>query len=147
MRDKKGFTLIELLVAMAIIAILIGMAVFGVSQGLLASRDTQRRSLVDEIQKGIVVYQGRYYNTPDSITLEDPVDGDTNILIGQGSKQITISFGYNVYMAGSKDQDFEPDEAYICFVKNTSEAGYALGVKLEASGGDAWFYKTTDECF
>jgi prepilin-type N-terminal cleavage/methylation domain-containing protein len=146
MKNIKAFTLIELLVAMAIIAILIGMSVFGVSQGLRASRDTQRRVLVDELQKGITVYQGQFYSTPGNVTPQTPNDGETVIEIGQGSKTVEVPFGYNVYLTNDENVEFETDEAYFCFTTSTaqSEAGYALGVKLETG---EWFYKTSDTCF
>lgn len=146
MKNIKGFTLIELLVAMAIIAILIGMSVFGVSQGLRASRDTQRRNLVDEVQKAITVYQGQYFSMPDNVTPLTPNDGKTRIEIGAGSKTVPLEFNYLVYLTNDENIDFDTDEAFLCYTTSTAqnEAGYALGVKLETG---EWFYKTSDTCF
>ena len=48
--NKKGFTLIELLVAMAIIAVLIAIAAFGIQILQRNSRNTQRRKILSDIQ-------------------------------------------------------------------------------------------------
>ena len=48
--NKKAFTLVELLVAMAIIAILLGLSVVGITIVQQNARDTQRRSMVNSIE-------------------------------------------------------------------------------------------------
>lgn len=95
-KKLKGFTLVELLAAMAIIAILIGLAGFGISIALRNSRDSERRQVVDNLQLTISDYYTReseyptdaaYNDSDDTIVLEDasgevvgdavPVDGHT----------------------------------------------------------------------
>lgn len=69
MRKKlKGFTLVELLAAMAIIAILIGLAGFGISIALRNSRDTQRKSKLSDIQLAINEYYTSQNAYPATIT-------------------------------------------------------------------------------
>lgn len=46
----KSFTLVELLVAMAVIAILVGLSVFGISVVQANARDTARRNKLKEIE-------------------------------------------------------------------------------------------------
>lgn len=48
--NKKAFGLVELLVAMAIIAILVGLAVLGITIVQRNARDTERRSKVSDIE-------------------------------------------------------------------------------------------------
>jgi prepilin-type N-terminal cleavage/methylation domain-containing protein len=69
MRKKlKGFTLVELLAAMAIIAVLIGLAGFGISIALRNSRDTQRKAKLNDIQLAINEYYTSASAYPASIT-------------------------------------------------------------------------------
>lgn len=56
MKQNKGFTLVELLVAMAIIAVLIGLAGFGVTLALRASRDAGREETLDSVRVAIADY-------------------------------------------------------------------------------------------
>lgn len=69
MRKKlQGFTLVELLAAMAIIAILIGLAGFGITIALRNSRDTQRKSALNNMQLVINDYYTRQSAYPASAT-------------------------------------------------------------------------------
>ncbi|MBD3280326.1 prepilin-type N-terminal cleavage/methylation domain-containing protein [Candidatus Dojkabacteria bacterium] len=64
-RSKKGFTLVELLVAMAIIAVLIGLAGYGVTLALRASRDAQRQETLDSWRIVITDYLATNNKYPD----------------------------------------------------------------------------------
>lgn len=54
---SKAFTLIELLVVIAIMTILIGLSAFGLQQAREASRDGQRKSDLETIRTGLVMYK------------------------------------------------------------------------------------------
>lgn len=143
--NKKGFTLIELLVAMAIIGLLIGMTIFGVSRAFRASRDTKRQNLVREIQTGIVAFEGRNRRLPTGITSTPGSDGKSTILIGTGTNQETLEYDMVVNMVATRSAagtgGVSPDQAFVCYQDRST--GYALGVLLE--NGD-WYYMTTEEC-
>jgi len=149
--NKKGFTLIELLVAMAIIAVLIGLSVFAVSQALRASRDATRQSIVKDIQAAIAIYQGKYRTVPTTIDpAGSPVDGKTTIYVGTTSKNVPVTANMEVYR--TTDQSIVPGttEAYYCYKEKPTNcpanagSGYALGIKQES--GD-WYYITECKCF
>ncbi len=148
MRNKKGFTIIELLVAMAIIGLLIGLTIFGVTRAFRTSRDTKRQNLARELQTAIVAYEGKYRKLPDYLVSDEAADStvyvsDTNT--GASSKKIEFEYDMEVVVVGA-DQDYADDAtntAYVCYDKQTS--GYAVGVKLE-DGGE-WYYMTTNTCF
>lgn len=53
MKKAKGFTLVELLIAMAIIGIILGLALFGISQAQRNARDTERKAALQDINAGI----------------------------------------------------------------------------------------------
>ena len=59
-KNKKAFTLVELLVAMAIIGVLIGLAIFGMTAALRSQRDAERKSAVSDINIGITAYLEAY---------------------------------------------------------------------------------------
>ena len=68
MKAKKAFTLLELLVAMAIIAVLIALAIFGIIQVQRNSRETQRRKAAEDINIGIQDFYTTYGEYPDDLT-------------------------------------------------------------------------------
>ena len=60
MPNKKGFSLVELLVAMAIIAVLISIAAYGIGIVQRSARNTQRRQMLADIQLLITDIQANY---------------------------------------------------------------------------------------
>jgi prepilin-type N-terminal cleavage/methylation domain-containing protein len=67
MKNKKGFTLLELLVAMAIIAVLLALAVYGILQVQRNSRETQRIKALQDISIAIQSYYNRFGQYPDKV--------------------------------------------------------------------------------
>jgi prepilin-type N-terminal cleavage/methylation domain-containing protein len=55
-QTRPAFTLVELMVAMSIVAVLIGMSVFGISTAQRNLRDNQRRDIVKSIAGGLANY-------------------------------------------------------------------------------------------
>ncbi len=53
----KGFTLIELLVVISIIAILVGLSIFGLQGARESSRDAKRKADLEQIRSGIEIYR------------------------------------------------------------------------------------------
>lgn len=84
MRNKKGFTLLELLVAMAIIAVLLALAIFGILQVQKNSRETQRRKALEDINIGINDFYSRYGQYPSHIGF-DSVNGEARICADSAS--------------------------------------------------------------
>ena len=67
---KKAFTLIELMVAMAIIGVLIGLTVYGISIAQQAQRDTERKSALSDITLGETSYEQTYSTAPKFIDFD-----------------------------------------------------------------------------
>lgn len=70
MKNKKGFTLLELLVAMAIIAVLLALAVFGILQVQRNSRETQRIKALEDVNIGIQSFYNRFGQNPQSVDFQ-----------------------------------------------------------------------------
>lgn len=70
MKNKSAFTLLELLVAMAIIAVLLALAVFGILQVQKNSRETQRRKALEDVNIGIQDFYSRYGQYPSVAVFE-----------------------------------------------------------------------------
>ena len=62
---KSGFTLVELMIVMAVIAILVTMAFFGLSKAQASARDVQRQQTMSAIRAALERYYGdvRVYPT------------------------------------------------------------------------------------
>lgn len=71
MRKQKAFTLVELLVAMAIIGVLLGLAIFGLSSAQRAQRDTERRAALQDINIGMQTYYETYNRYPQIIEINN----------------------------------------------------------------------------
>ncbi len=63
---SKGFTLIELLVVISIIAVLVGISIFGLSGAREAARDARRKSDLESIRSGLELYKADCNNYPPS---------------------------------------------------------------------------------
>lgn len=63
-KNYKGFTMVELLVAMAIIALLIAIAIWGISMAQQSSRNTQRRAAAAEIAAGFSDFYAKFNRQP-----------------------------------------------------------------------------------
>ena len=64
---KSAFTLVELMVAMAIIGVLLGLAIFGVTAAQRAQRDTERKAALQDVNIGIQDYIDVFGNQPPAI--------------------------------------------------------------------------------
>ncbi len=87
---QKGFTLIELLVVISIIAILIGVSIFGLSGARESTRDARRKSDLELIRSGLEMYKADCNNYPASITLGGTLVGD-NTPVSCDSDNVYIS--------------------------------------------------------
>ncbi len=73
---RSGFTLIELLVVISIIAILVGVSIFGLAGARTSSRDARRKSDLESIRAGVELYKADCNDYPASITLGGTLVGD-----------------------------------------------------------------------
>ncbi len=118
MERNKAFTLVELMVAMAIIAVLLGMTVFGISAAQRVLRDNQRRKAVEDIALVLNEYLATYSEYPDDITFT--------------SSTVTIATGYDATLNGIAQAATTTDAAQSAYCYELVSDGYKLGVVLES---------------
>jgi len=132
MERKKAFTLVELLVAMAVIAILLGLAVFGITVVQQNARDTQRRTMVNDIEialnSQIAAGQALPSNFPGNETTSITIGGSTITLNAPLTRPATD---------GAATLDTTSSVTDYCY--GVSGNSYVVGVDLEAGG---LFFKT-----
>jgi prepilin-type N-terminal cleavage/methylation domain-containing protein len=124
MQKQKAFTLVELMVAMAIIAVLIGMSVFGISTAQRILRDNQRRDVVKNIAAGL----NSYYATNSAYP--------SSVVSASAGTQIQVSTGNLVPTAGVLKVAATTTAAQTRYCYALVTDGYKVGAKLEDG---TWF--------
>ncbi|MBP9669994.1 prepilin-type N-terminal cleavage/methylation domain-containing protein [Candidatus Woesebacteria bacterium] len=71
---KKGFTLIELLVVIAIIGILITVGSVSYQKAVRLSRDSKRKTDLEQIRQALETYRAENGSYPDSITWKNDLE-------------------------------------------------------------------------
>jgi prepilin-type N-terminal cleavage/methylation domain-containing protein len=68
---KSAFTLVELMVALAIIGVLLGLAIYGVSTAQQQQRNTERKAALQDINLGIQKYSENFGTPPTGVFFDD----------------------------------------------------------------------------
>lgn len=123
-KEKKAFTLVELMVVLAIAAVLMGLAAFGIATALRVLRDNQRRDSVRNIAVGLNAYYADNSRYPTNITLT--------------TTTFTVAAGYAVPLNGVAQATASgaASASATAYCYNTTTDGFRLGAKLETG---TWF--------
>jgi len=133
----RAFSLVELLVAMAIIGVLLGLVVFGISTAQLNSRDAQRRQKLADIQIAITDYQGRTNSYPATGSVAPTA---TQLSFGTATVPVAGPAQYQLGTgAGPTGKVSNASATTYCYAANDPKYVYIVGAKLE-SGNGAWAY-------
>lgn len=119
--NNKGFTLIELLVVISIIAILVGVSIFGLGGARESARDARRKSDLELIRSGLELYKADCNRYPVSL----PATG-ANLV---GSTPPTSCAATNTYITGFPG-DPTAGKTYR-YVNNAATNSYILCAMLE----------------
>jgi prepilin-type N-terminal cleavage/methylation domain-containing protein len=137
MQNKKGFTLLELIVAMAIIAVLMGLSLFGIQSVQRSQRDTERRAALSNINLEIAAFYGDNGAYPSSIAFANVSGTESRATIAGTTKVISLKGAAKLGTNPAKRSD--TTGSYYCYVNRG--ATYQLGVYLE--GSESWGEKGT----
>lgn len=107
MKNSKGFTLIEILVVIAIVGVLIGLSLFGLTGARESSRDAKRKSDLELIRGAIETYRSDCNGYP--LALASPLVGTapppaacstSNVYITQLPVDPITDYSYRYYSDG-----------------------------------------------
>ena len=136
--NKKAFTLVELLVAMAIIAILLGLSVVGITIVQQNARDTQRRAKVSDMEIAITGQLVSQQNLPYSFK--------TAVNLANTETAVYVSPNLTIQLTGSLRREkngaeftMDTNSSRTDYCYNIEGNLYVIGVALE---GGSFFFKT-----
>lgn len=129
MQTKKAFTLLELVVAMAIIATLLGLSLFGIQAVQRSQRDTERRAALQSVNLELANYYSENATYP-----SDTVFTVAASSITFGGKTIPLK-GAAVACASGVTASTNGCTVYCYDGPAAAGSSYKLGVNLE---GNAW---------
>ena len=127
MQMKKAFTLLELVVAMAIIATLLGLSLFGIQAVQRSQRDTERRASLKTINIELANYYAEYRAYPTSLTV-------TKTSINFGTKSVPLSGVAKACTSGEAGADRKSNGICTVYCYLGTSTTYRLGVNLESNG-------------
>lgn len=138
----KAFTLVELIVVMAIIAILVGLGIMGVSLGQRSLRDTQRVKMLEAINLEIesIRSNGGVYPTLNVTTT--PFAGTVTLV---SNTQIAVgTIIINLAAAATNAEATTVEGSDYCYSPNSNRSDYSLMVQLE--NGNTQSFGTASPC-
>lgn len=128
MQTKKAFTLLELVVAMAIIATLLGLSLFGIQAVQRSQRDTERRAALQSINLELA----NYYSENSTYPATGDFDVSANSIVFEG-KNIPLKGAAVACASGTASTS---SCTLYCYEGPSGGEGssYKLGVNLEGNG-------------
>lgn len=125
-RKLKGFTLVELLVAMAIFAVLVALAIGGVSLAQRAARDAQRRDALKTVNLNLADLYSSTADFPTSLTAN--AGGTTlSATVGSVTKDVSLAGPSRVLISTATASS--TNGTRFCYTKTSS--GYTIGALME----------------
>ncbi len=121
--NNKAFTLVELLIVMAIIAILVGITIAGITYANLKARNNERISALDNIDRALIAFydDNKYFPSSSSQSFDAVITGDLEPYMqgAWGAPSATVVYYRTnvrniVYMICVCQEQFGGDRLYSC---------------------------------
>lgn len=154
-RFFKGFTILELIIGMAIVAVLMGLGIAGISTLQQSTRNTERRTALEAVYTEIEAMRGDFGAYPEQVKVVTYSSSSTTLVLCQksgsgtscgtgGSRNVTLSNSAYV-VQNSTEAASTTTESVYCYSRPSSTS-FSLAVSLE--GGSAPFaYGSATECW
>lgn len=120
-RRKRGFTLIELLVVIAIIGILIAVGSVSYTRAVQLSRDSRRKTDLEQIRQALETYRSENFVYPDDSDLSD-LQTDYITTVPTDPKEGTNGYTYTydrttptTYSLCAELENFEDDPTHCVY--------------------------------
>jgi type II secretion system protein G len=131
-KNESAFTLIELLVVISIIAILIGLSVFGLQGARLSARDAVRRTDLEQIRSALAMYKSDCNVYPSAATHNSLNLSSSTQLIGDNSTPSCLSG--NQYISKTPVDPLSPNRSYVYDSPDGAGVTYEICASLEQVG-------------
>jgi prepilin-type N-terminal cleavage/methylation domain-containing protein len=127
---KKAFTMVELIVAMMIVAVLMSLGLFGISQLQIAGRNSQRQAKLAEMKAKIEDYYRVKGKFPG---LDTNFNWASSTVLNIGDQVVTFDGPTKRATSGTTSR---VEETYYYY--SLERDGYRLCAKLESTTGVGW---------
>ncbi|MBN1778996.1 MAG: type II secretion system protein [Candidatus Buchananbacteria bacterium] len=148
MKSKKGFTLIEFLILLAIIALVIIVALWGMNSARQKARDARRLAVVQQIQSALNLYFFDFNafpapsNQPVVLGTGSDCNGESCSTISAGRAISNVASG-KIYMSLIPGDPSGKDGSK-CSSSSSTVCNYAYqAVGSDSSQYEIWFYLET----
>ncbi|MBD3362243.1 prepilin-type N-terminal cleavage/methylation domain-containing protein [Candidatus Dojkabacteria bacterium] len=127
---KKAFSLVELLVAMAIIAVLISIAAYGIQIVQRNARDLKRKKIVEDLILTIHDIQTNHFMYPDNATKSESENSITFYIQGQEVAEYEVKgMDLQWFRAGTSGNECSDQGDFLS--KRPSRDNVAIGMDFQ----------------
>lgn len=154
-RSLKGFTILELIIGMAIVAVLMGLGIAGITTLQQSTRNTERRNALQSVYTEVEAMRGDFGAYPEQIKVVTYSTSSTVIVLCQragsgtscgtgGSRNVTLANSAYI-VQNSTENSSNTTESVYCYSR-PSATSFSVAVLLEG-GANPFAYGSAPSCW